>query len=113
MNFYVLFYVEAVDTLCTKYTRFNGTHVEAVDTGFDTVVFAAFTQMHTDTHSVLYTCSSPLQEGRLLVQGAPRLVGLAVHHQAVRGCSFVLKHSGTCQNYKGNCRQDAQPIPNS
>ena len=28
-------HVEAVDTLCTKYTRFNGTHVETVDTGFE------------------------------------------------------------------------------
>ena len=38
---------------------------------------------------------SPHQEGRLVV--AIRPVGLAVHHHAVQGGSFVLKHSGTCQ----------------
>ena len=24
-------------------------------------------------------------------------MGLAVHHQSIQGCSFTLKHSGTCQ----------------
>ena len=43
----------------------------------------------------VYSGPSPRQEGRLVV--AVRPVGLAVHHQAVRGGSFVLKCSGTCQ----------------
>ena len=43
----------------------------------------------------VYSGPSPRQEGRLVV--AIRPVGLAVHHQAVRGGSFVLKCSGTCQ----------------
>ena len=43
----------------------------------------------------VYSGPSPHQEGRLVV--AVRPVGLAVHHQAVRGGSFVLKCSGTCQ----------------
>ena len=37
--------------------------------------------------------------------------GLAVHHWSVRGGSFF-KFLGLV-NYKGDCRQDAQPIPNS
>ena len=39
---------------------------------------------------------SPLQGGRLFIW-ALRPVGLAVHHHAVQGGSFVLKCSGTCQ----------------
>ena len=38
-------------------------------------------------HSVLHTCPLPHQEGRFIV--AIRPVGLAVHHHAVRGGSFV------------------------
>ena len=53
---------------------------------------------------------SPLQGGRLFIWAfCP--VGLAVHHQSVRGGSFV--NFLGLDNYKGDCRQDAQPIPNS
>ena len=37
--------------------------------------------------------------------------GLAVHHWSVRGGSFI--KFLRLVNYKGDCRQDAQPIPNS
>ena len=37
--------------------------------------------------------------------------GLAVHHWSVQGGSFV--KFLRLVNYKGDCRQDAQPIPNS
>ena len=37
--------------------------------------------------------------------------GLAVHHWSVRGGTFF-KFLGLV-NYKGDCRQDAQPIPKS
>ena len=53
---------------------------------------------------------SPLQGGRLFIW-AFRPVGLAVHHQSVRGGSFV--NFLGLDNYKGDCRQDAQSIPNS
>ena len=46
---------------------------------FDAVVFVAFIQVHTDTQSVLHTCSSPLQEGRLHLR-SPHPVGLVAHH---------------------------------
>ena len=53
---------------------------------------------------------SPLQGGRLFIWAfCP--VGLAVHHQSVRGGSFV--NFLGLDNYKGDCRQDTQPIPNS
>ena len=61
------------------------------------MVFAAFKQMYTDTQ---YTAYMPftLQEGGLLLRSPPsHPVGSAVHHHAVRGGSFVLKCSGTCQ----------------
>ena len=38
-------------------------------------------------------------------------VGLAVHHQSVRGGTFLTFLD--LPNYKGDCRQDAQPIPSS
>ena len=53
---------------------------------------------------------SPIQGGRLFIW-AFRPVGLAFHHQSVRGGSFV--NFLGLDNYKGDCRQDAQPIPNS
>ena len=58
----------------------------------------------------------PLQGGKLFVTlyciwKAFHLVGLAVHHHSVWGGSFV-NFLGLV-NYKGDCRQDAQPIPNS
>ena len=43
----------------------------------------------------VYSGPLPRQEGRLFVAVHP--VGLAVHHHAVQGGSFVLKCSGTCQ----------------
>ena len=48
-----------------------------------------------DTLYSVYSGPSPRQEGRLVVAVHP--VGLVVHHHAVRGGSFVLKCSGTCQ----------------
>ena len=48
-------------------------------------------------------------EGYLFEPSA--LWGLVVHHQSVRGGSFV-NFLGLV-NYKSDCRQDAQPIPNS
>ena len=45
----------------------------------------------------VYSGPLPRQEGRLVVAVPSRPVGLAVHHHAVRGGSFVLKRSGTCQ----------------
>ena len=57
----------------------------------------------------LYSGLSPLPGGK--ATSAFRLGGLVVHHWSVRGGSFV-KFLGLV-NYKGDCRQDAQPIPNS
>ena len=48
-------------------------------------------------------------EGYLFEPSHP--VGLAFHHQSVRGGSFF-NFLGLV-NYKGDCREDAQPIPNS
>ena len=90
------------------------------------MVFVAFTQhciQSTDTHlthvedvkdakyyCTLYTGPIAPPGGRLFI-GAFYPVGLVVHHQSVRGGSFI--NFLGLDNYKGDCRQDAQPIPNS
>ena len=79
-----------------------------------TLVFAVFTQYCIQRcENSLYSgpLTPPSGKARLLM--AFCLVGLAVRPQAVQGGSFVLEVFGTCQNYKGDCRQDAQPIPSS
>ena len=57
----------------------------------------------------VYSGLSSLPEGKAI--WAFCLGGLAVHHQSVQGGSFV-KFLGLV-NYKGDCRQDTQSIPNS
>ena len=57
----------------------------------------------------VYSGLTPLQGGKAI--SAFCLGGLAVHHWSVRGGSFAKFHG--LVNYKGDCRQDAQPIPNS
>ena len=58
----------------------------------------------------VYSGPSPLQGGRLFIWTF-HPSGSVVHHQSVRGGSFV-NFLGLV-NYKGDCRQDSQPIPNS
>ena len=81
------------------------------------VVFVAFMQHCIQSRKgqkctlySVYSGLSPLPGGKAIVW-AFRLGGLAVHHWSVRGGSFV-KFLGLV-NYKGDYRQDAQPIPNS
>ena len=85
--------------------------VDTVDTG----VCGSYTTPYAEYYGVWKLCIKwPLtpakREGYLFVWKAFCLGGLAVH-QSVRGGSFV-KFLGLV-NYKGDCRQDAQPIPNS
>ena len=91
------------------------THVKGVESG----VCGSYTTLYIwvmllmskglKVYSV-YSGLSPLPGGKAIVW-AFRLGGLAVYHWSVRGGSFV-KFLGLV-NYKGDCRQDAQPIPNS
>ena len=89
------------------------------------MVFAAFTQYclqsnvthYTHVEGVEYYVLYSVYSGPLTPSGgkaiwkAFHLVDLAVHHQSVQGGSFV-NFLGLV-NYKGDCRQDTQPIPNS
>ena len=89
------------------------------------MVFVAFTQhcmQSTDLMSemlkILYSvlCIQlplALPGGKAHCSCTVHPVGLAVHYHAVQRGSFVLKNSGDLSNYKGECRQDVQPIPNS
>ena len=86
--------------------------------GVESGVCGFYTTLHTEycyscrrcqrLYSV-YSGLLPLPGGKAI--SAFCLGGLAVHHWSVRGGSFV-KFLGLV-NYKGDCRQDAQPIPNS
>ena len=93
------------------------TQVKRVESG----VCSFYTTLHTELLNLLlmskgskvysvYSGLSPLPGGKAIVW-AFCLGGLAVHHWSVWGGSFV-KFLGLV-NYKGDCRQDTQPIPNS
>ena len=83
------------------------TQVERVESG----VCGSYTAPYAEVWKLHKVASHPCQEGRLL--WAFCLGGLAVHHWSVRGGSFVTVTFLDLSNYKGDCRQDAQPIPNS
>ena len=86
---------------CTDFNALNAMYVEDVGDGVCGFYATLYTEYRfhvedvKDTLYSVYSGPSPRQEGRLVV--AIRPVGLAVHHHAVRGGSFVLKCSGTCQ----------------
>ena len=98
----------------TLYCKIIVLYVRGVKSG----VCGFYTTLHTEYCCSCWRCQrlysvysglSPLPGGKAI--SAFRLGGLAVHHWSVRGGSFV-KFLGPV-NYKGDCRQDAQPIPNS
>ena len=78
----------------SKVSKIHGTDFNALNAMYVEDVGDGVCGFYATLYSV-YSGPSPRQEGRLVV--AVRPVGLAVHHQAVRGGSFVLKCSGTCQ----------------
>ena len=85
---------------CTDFNALNAMYVEDVGDGvcgFYATLYAGYRFHVEDVEDPLYSVysgPSPRQEGRLIVAVHP--VGLAVHHHAVPGGSFVLKCSGTC-----------------
>ena len=108
---YGILFVNTVDTKIKASNAFNAMFVDTVDTG----VCSSYTTPYAEYYGVWKLCIKwPLapakREGYLFVWKAFCLGGLAVH-QSVWGGSFV-KFLGLV-NYKGDCRQDTQPIPNS
>ena len=108
---YSILFVDTVDTKIKASSAFNAMFIDTVNTG----VCGSYTTPYAEYYEVWKLCIKwPLapakREGYLFVWKAFRLGGLAVH-QSVRGGSFV-KFLGLV-NYKGDCRQEAQPIPNS
>ena len=82
--------------------------VDTVDTG----VCGSYTTPYAEYYEVWKLCIKwPLPRGKAIcIWKAFHLGGLAIH-QSVQGGSFV-NFLGLV-NYKGDCRQDAQPVPNS
>ena len=68
-------------------------------------------KVYNTMYCTLYTVPLTPPRWKVIYLKAFCLVGLAVYHQSVRGGSFV-NFLGLV-NYKGDCRQDPQPIPNS
>ena len=105
----------------TDFKALNAMYVEDVEDG----VCGFYATLHTEycysSHScrrhqrcqiLLYSVyRTPHPPGGSLFIWAFHPVGLAVHHQSVQGGSFV--NFLGLDNYKGDCRQDTQPIPNS
>ena len=85
----------------TDFNALNAMYVGDVGDGvcgFYATLYAEYRFHVEDIKDILYSVysgPSPRQEGRLIVAICP--VGLAVHHHAVRGGSFVFKYSWTCQ----------------
>ena len=73
--------IEDILQILSYFKALNAMYVEDVRDG----VCGFYANVY--RHSVLHTCPSPCQEGRLIVAIHPG--GLAVHHHAVRGGSFV------------------------
>ena len=115
-------------TLLKDFNALNSMYVKDVKDG----VCGFYTALHTEYYYSSHSCwrcqrcqilctqciQWPLvparREGYMLqysIWKAFHLGDLAVHHQSVWGGSFV-NFLGLV-NYKGDCRQDTQPIPNS
>ena len=104
----VVSHVKTVYTLRSKHVMHQWFNVDTVDT----VVFAAFTQMHTDTQTwcTAYMPLTPPREKALL---SPLSCGFSGSPSSSQRMQLCFKMFWDLSNYKGNCRQDAQPIPNS
>ena len=88
---YGILFVDTVNTKIKACNAFNAMFVDTVDTG------------------VCGSLTTPARrEGYCIVWGF-RLGDLAVHQSEEAALLTFLDLS----NYKGDCRQDAQPIPNS
>ena len=100
--------VKGVERTLTVLIVTHVTQVERVESG----VCGSYTTPYADVWKlcIKWPLAPARREGYCNVW-AFHLGGLAVHHWSVQGGSFV-KFLGLV-NYKGDCRQDAQPIPNS
>ena len=110
----------------SKVSKIQCTDLNALNGIMSEMVFAAFTQhcmqstestdFMSEMSKILYSvlCIQwPLAPpgGKARCSRTICLVGLAVHHQPVRGGSFVLKCSGTCQSTRVIAGKTHSPSP--
>ena len=86
--------------------EFNAMFVDTVNTG----VCGSYTTPYADVKTLHKVASSPCQEGRLLCE--PSILGFSCSPVSQSEEAALLTFLDL-SNYKGDCRQDAQPIPNS
>ena len=101
-------FVDTVDMKIKASNSFNAMFVNTVDTG----VCGSYTTPYAGVKTLHKVASRPCQEGRLLYCVSLPSWGFS--------CSSVSQSEEAAlltfldlSNYKGDCRQDAQPIPNS
>ena len=87
---------------CTDFNALNCIFVRDVGDGvcdFYATLYAEYRFHVGDVEDTVLCIQWPLAPpgGKAHCSHTVRPVGLAVHHHAVRGGSFVLKNSGTCQ----------------
>ena len=101
-------FVDTVDTKIKVSNAFNAMFVDTVDTG----VCGSYTTPYAGVKTLHKVASHPCQEGRLLYCVSLPSWGLSCSPVSQSEEAALLTFLDL-SNYKGDCRQDAQPIPNS
>ena len=102
---YAMLFVDTVNMKIKACNALNAMFVETVDTLLFVAPTEHFIQSTMRCENSAYSSLSPLPGGKAI--WAFCLGGLAVHQS--EGAALFL----WLVKYKGDCRQDAQPIPNS
>ena len=103
-------FVDTVDTKIKASNAFNAMFVDTVDTY--TGVCGSYTTPYAGVKTLHKVASHPCQEGRLLYCVSLPSWGFSCSPVSQSEEAALLTFLDL-SNYKGDCRQDAQPIPNS
>ena len=101
-------FVDTVDTKIKASNAFNAMFVDTVDTG----VCDSYTTPYAGVKTLHKVASHPCQEGRLLYCVSLLSWGFSCSPVSQSKEAALLTFLDL-SNYKGDCRQDTQPIPNS
>ena len=105
---YHILFVDTVDMKIKASNAFNAMFVDTVNTG----VCGSYTTPYAGVKTLHKVASCPCQEGRLLYCVSLPSWGFSCSPVSQSEEAALLTFLDL-SNYKGDCRQDAQPIPNS